>query len=100
MSVHLSGEVSGTYASAELAARDCSIPVHSSTVAQLGMGDRLRGRVGCGGADAGQSAETAADAARERAAATKACSTSTHSSTCDAADGSVLRRRWLAPPSR
>ena len=72
VSVHLSGEVSGTFESAEMAARDCSIPVHCVDSRHLGMGTGFAVETAAAAQDEGASAEKAARAARERAAATKA----------------------------
>jgi DegV family protein with EDD domain len=72
VSIHLSGEVSGTYESAELAGRDASIPVVTVDSRHLGMGTGFAVEAAAAALDAGASAETAADVARERAAATTA----------------------------
>ena len=72
VSVHLSGEVSGTFESSEMAARDCSVPVHCVDSRHLGMGTGFAVEAAAAVLDGGASAEKAADAARERAAATKA----------------------------
>src|SRR6476620_4491444 len=72
VSVHLSGEVSGTFESAEMAARDCSIPVHCVDSRHLGMGTGFAVETAAAALDDGASAEKAARAARERAAGTKA----------------------------
>lgn len=72
VSIHLSGEVSGTYESAVLAGRDASIPVVTVDSRHLGMGTGFAVEAAAAALDAGASAETAADVARERAAATTA----------------------------
>lgn len=72
VSVHLSGELSGTFESAEMAARDCSVPVHCVDSRHLGMGSGFAVETAAELLDDGASAEKAADAARDRAAATKA----------------------------
>ena len=72
VSIHLSGEVSGTFESSELAARDCSVPVHCVDSRHLGMGTGFAVEAAAVALDGGASAEKAADAARDRAAATKA----------------------------
>lgn len=72
VSVHLSGEVSGTFESAEMAARDASIPVHCVDSRQLGMGTGFAVETAAQSLDDGASADKAAAAARERAQATKA----------------------------
>jgi fatty acid kinase fatty acid binding subunit len=69
VSVHLSGEVSGTFESAQLAARDASIPVHVVDSAQLGMATGFALQSAAAALDRGESAEAAAGAARSRAAA-------------------------------
>jgi DegV family protein with EDD domain len=67
VSIHLSGEVSGTYESAQLAARDAPIPVHVVDSAQLGMATGFALQSAAAALDAGQAADEAADAARRRA---------------------------------
>jgi DegV family protein with EDD domain len=69
VSVHLSGAVSGTYESAQLAARDAPVPVHVVDSAQLGMATGFALASAAAALDAGESAEAAADAARARSAA-------------------------------
>jgi DegV family protein with EDD domain len=69
VSVHLSGEVSGTFESAQLAARDAPVPVHVVDSAQLGMATGFALQSAAAALDAGESAEVAADAARTRSAA-------------------------------
>jgi DegV family protein with EDD domain len=69
VSVHLSGEVSGTFESAQLAARDAPVPVHVVDSAQLGMATGFALQSAAAALDAGASAEAAADAARARAGA-------------------------------
>lgn len=64
--------MSGTYESAELAARGASIPVVTVDSRHLGMGTGFAVEAAAAALDAGASAETAADVARERAAATTA----------------------------
>jgi DegV family protein with EDD domain len=71
VSIHLSGEVSGTCESAELAAKESPIPVHVVDSRQLGMGTGFAVESAAAALDAGGSAEDAADAARKRAAATR-----------------------------
>jgi fatty acid kinase fatty acid binding subunit len=72
VSVHLSGEVSGTYESARLAARDASIPVYPVDSRQLGMGTGFAVESAARALDAGSDAEEAAACARDRATATTA----------------------------
>ncbi|MBA3311301.1 MAG: DegV family protein [Nocardioidaceae bacterium] len=72
LSIHLSGEVSGTYESAEMAARDASIPVHTIDSRQLGMGTGFAVQAAAQALDDGASAEEAAEVARVRSAATTA----------------------------
>jgi DegV family protein with EDD domain len=67
VSVHLSGELSGTVESAQLAARDAPVPVHVDS-AQLGMATGFALQSAAQTLDAGGSAEAAADAARARSA--------------------------------
>ncbi len=72
VSIHLSGEVSGTVESAELAARDAPIPVHVVDSRHLGMGTGFAVAAAAAALDAGATAEQAAAAARDRARATTA----------------------------
>ena len=72
VSIHLSGEVSGTVESAELAARDAPIPVHVVDSRHLGMGTGFAVAAAAAALDGGDSAEQAAAAARDRARATTA----------------------------
>ncbi len=72
VSVHLSGEVSGTFESAEMAARDASVPVHCVDSRHLGMGTGFAVQAAAAALDRGASAAEAAEAARARAEATKA----------------------------
>jgi DegV family protein with EDD domain len=69
VSVHLSGEVSGTYESAQLAAREAPIPVHVVDSRQLGMATGFAIQSAAAALEAGRSAEAAAAAAQARAAA-------------------------------
>ncbi|MDQ3484110.1 MAG: DegV family protein [Actinomycetota bacterium] len=72
VSIHLSGEVSGTYESAALAATDASVRVVTVDSRHLGMGTGFAVEAAAAALDAGASAEAAAEVARERAAATTA----------------------------
>jgi len=72
VSIHLSGEVSGTYESAALAARAASVPVVTVDSRHLGMGTGFAVEAAAEAIDAGASADDAAEVARERAAATTA----------------------------
>jgi DegV family protein with EDD domain len=71
VSVHLSGDVSGTFESAQLAARDASVPVYAVDSRQLGMGTGFAVQAAAEAIDGGASASKAADVARDRAAATR-----------------------------
>ncbi len=71
VSIHLSAEVSGTFESAELAARETSIPVHAVDSRHLGMGTGFAVESAAAVLDGGGSAEEAADSARSRAAVTR-----------------------------
>jgi DegV family protein with EDD domain len=70
LSVHLSAEVSGTYESAQLAAKESPIPVETVDSRQLGMGTGFALRAARAALDEGASAAEAADVTRRRAAAT------------------------------
>ncbi|MBA2698039.1 MAG: DegV family protein [Nocardioidaceae bacterium] len=72
VSIHLSGEVSGTFESAELAARKCSIPVVTVDSRQLGMGTGFAVEAAAAALDDGATADEAAAVARKRAEATTA----------------------------
>ncbi|HET7388543.1 MAG TPA: DegV family protein [Nocardioidaceae bacterium] len=70
VSVHLSGEVSGTYESALLAARDAPVPVHAVDTRQLGMAVGFAVLAAADALDAGATASEAAESARRRARST------------------------------
>ena len=70
LSVHLSGQMSGTFESAQLASRDVDIPVRAVDTRQLGMATGYAVLAAADVLDRGGSAEEAADAALERAGAT------------------------------
>ncbi len=70
VSVHLSGDMSGTFESAQLAARDASIPVVPVDSRQVGISTGFAVLAAADVLDAGGSAEDAAAAAGARAAAT------------------------------
>ncbi|MGZ5415971.1 MAG: DegV family protein [Nocardioides sp.] len=70
LSVHLSGEVSGTFESAQLAAREASIPVLAVDTRQLGMATGYAVLAAADVLAAGGPVEEAAGAALARAAAT------------------------------
>ena len=71
VSIHLSGEVSGTVESAQLAARDAPIPVRVVDSRQLGMGTGFAVESAADVLEDGGSADDAADAAARRAAAAR-----------------------------
>lgn len=70
VSVHLSAEMSGTFESAQLAARAASVPVETVDTRQVGPGVGYAVLAAADVLDAGGSPAEAAEAARERAAAT------------------------------
>ncbi len=70
VSVHLSGDMSGTFESAQLAARDASVPVLAVDSRQVGIATGFAVLAAADVLDAGGSAEEAARVARERAAGT------------------------------
>lgn len=72
VSIHLSSEVSGTFESAELAARQCSIPVVTVDSRQLGMGTGFAVEAAAAALDEGATADEAAAVARKRAEMTTA----------------------------
>jgi len=69
VSVHLSGDMSGTFESAQLAARDASIPVIPVDTRQVGVATGYAALAAADVVEAGGTAEEAASAARDRAAA-------------------------------
>lgn len=69
LSVHLSGHVSGTVESAQLAARDAPVPVHVVDTLQLGYATGFAALSAADVLDADGSAEQAREAAERRAAA-------------------------------
>lgn len=71
VAVHLSGEMSGTFESAQLAARQASIPVVVVDSRQVGAATGYAALAAQDVVDAGGDAEEAAAAARVRAAASK-----------------------------
>lgn len=70
VSVHLSGEMSGTFESAQLAARDAPIPVHAVDSRQVGIATGFAVLAAADVLDSGGSPEEAAAVARDRAVAT------------------------------
>jgi DegV family protein with EDD domain len=69
VSVHLSGDMSGTFESAQLAARDASIPVIPVDTRQVGVATGYAALAAADVVEAGGTAEEAAEAARDRAEA-------------------------------
>ena len=69
VSVHLSGEMSGTLESAQLAARECRVPVHIVDTRQIGMAVGFAVLSAAEALEAGGRGPEAAQAARGRAAA-------------------------------
>jgi DegV family protein with EDD domain len=69
VSIHLSGDMSGTFESAQLAAREASVPVVAVDSRQVGVATGYAVLAAADRVDAGGTAEEAAAAARERAAA-------------------------------
>lgn len=69
VSVHLSGDMSGTFESAQLAAREASIPVTPVDTRQVGIATGYAVLAAADVLDGGGSAQEAAQAARSRAAA-------------------------------
>ncbi|HEX4977162.1 MAG TPA: DegV family protein [Nocardioides sp.] len=70
LSIHLSAELSGTFESAQLAARDASVPVRAIDTRQLGMATGYAVLTAADVVDAGGSFEEAAGAALARASRT------------------------------
>lgn len=72
LAVLLSGEVSGTCESAQLAAREATLPVRTIDSRQIGMGTGFAVQAAAEALDAGASIDEAADVAQRRAAGTTA----------------------------
>jgi DegV family protein with EDD domain len=70
VSIHLSGEVSGTFESAQIAAKESPIPVETVDSRLLGMGTGFAVRAAATALDDGASAAEAAEVAARRAEAT------------------------------
>jgi DegV family protein with EDD domain len=70
VSIHLSGDMSGTFESAQLAAREASIPVTAVDTRQVGLATGYAVLAAADVLDEGGSGKEAAEAARTRAAAT------------------------------
>ena len=70
VSVHLSGDMSGTFESAQLAARDASVPVIAVDSRQVGIATGFAVLAAADVLDAGGTPEQVAEAAGERAGAT------------------------------
>lgn len=70
VSVHLSGEMSGTFESAQLAARESPVPVVTVDSRHVGVGTGYAALAAADALDAGATLERAAEAARARAVAT------------------------------
>jgi DegV family protein with EDD domain len=70
VSVHISAELSGTYESAQLAARRASVPVTTVDARQVGMGTGFAVLAAADAIDQGADAAAAAAAARTRAEST------------------------------
>ena len=71
VSVHLSGEVSGTYESAQIAAAQVEVPVETVDSRQVGMGTGFAVLAAAAAIAAGLDARRVAEAASARAAATQ-----------------------------
>lgn len=70
VSVHISGDMSGTFESAQLAAREAPVLVHPVDSRQVGIATGFAVLAAADVVEAGGSAEEAAEVARKRAAAT------------------------------
>jgi len=69
VSIHLSGDMRGTFESAQLAAREASVPVVPVDSRQVGVATGYAALAAADAVDSGASAQEAAEAARARAAA-------------------------------
>jgi DegV family protein with EDD domain len=69
VSIHLSGDMSGTFESAQLAAREASVPVVAVDSRQVGVATGYAALAAADAVDSGATAAEAAEAARARAAA-------------------------------
>ncbi len=72
VSIHLSGEMSGTFESAQMAARRCEIPVHTVDSRLIGMGTGFAVVAAARAIECGRTAVEAAAAAQRSAAETTA----------------------------
>ena len=90
--MHISSELSGTFESAQLAARRSPVPVTLVDSRQVGMGTGYAVLAAADAIDEGADAAAAGAAARTRAEAPRRCSTSTPWSTSAAGAGWVPRR--------
>ena len=70
VAIHLSGDLSGTFESAQVAARNASVPVIPVDSRQVGMGTGFAVLAAADARDAGLDADAVAEAARTRAEAT------------------------------
>jgi DegV family protein with EDD domain len=70
VSIHLSGELSGTFESAQLAAARASVPVHPVDSRQVGIGTGFAVLAAAAARDEGRSAHEVAEAARRQSAGT------------------------------
>ena len=71
VSVHLSAQMSGTFESAQLAAREAPIPVHAVDSRQVGVATGYAALSAAAAVQQGAGGEAAAEAARVRAAASR-----------------------------
>jgi DegV family protein with EDD domain len=71
VSVHLSGEISGTFESAQLAAKQVEVPVETVDTRQVGMGTGFAALAAAEALARGSDARAAAEAAVARAASTR-----------------------------
>ena len=104
VSVHISSELSGTFESAQLAARRATVPVTVVDSRQVGMGTGYAVLAAAEAIAEGVDAVTAGKAARTGPRTPPRCSTSTPWSTSAAADGWAPRppcwaRRWRSSRS-
>ena len=89
VSIHLSGDMSGTFESAQLAARDASVPVTAVDSRQVGVATGFAAMTAAEVVAAGGSSSDAARRPWSGRSPRRRCSTSTRWSTSAAGDGSA-----------
>ena len=100
LSIHLSGDMSGTFESAQLAARDASVRVVPIDTRQVGVATGFAALTAADVIDAGARSTTRRGPPGRAPTHPRRCSTSTRWSTSVAVAGSAPRPPWWAARSR